>query len=135
MTLYYASDMVPCENAGYELMLLKWESSSYLTIVFWFHVRAIKETPQGLRFILSPTRLLGSVSNRFRFSKRNPARNVSTSDMDLRGQGDSNFFEGKFEAEERRSDGAPRGDAPKAINFELFDRSIEEQWPFASWYK
>ena len=55
MTLYYASDMVPCENAGYELILLKWESPSYLTIVFWFHVRAIQETPQGLRFILSPT--------------------------------------------------------------------------------
>ena len=119
MTLYYASDMVPCENAGYELILLKWESSSYLTVVFWFHVRAIQETPQGLRFILSPTRLLGSASNRFRFSKRNPARNVSTSDMELRGQGDSNFFEGEFEAEERRSDGALFACAPKGTNVEL----------------
>jgi hypothetical protein len=47
------------------------------------------------------------------------ARNLSTSEIGFGIQGDSNSFEGEFEPEERRSDGAPDVCAPKATHVEL----------------
>ena len=56
-------------------------------------------------------RLMGRSSSRLRFSKRSPARNVSTSEIEVWTQEDSNSFEGDFEAKERRFCGALFADA------------------------
>ena len=77
-------------------------------------------------FSLSSNKSLGSFARRFRFSKRNPARNVSMSLIGGTTKGDSNSFEAGFEAEERRFCGAPRGDAPKRTQVELLDIISEE---------
>ena len=58
---------------------------------------------------------MGISSSRLRFSNRKLDRNVSTSEIEVGAQGDSNSPEGDFEAKERRPDGAPRGDAPTEI--------------------
>jgi hypothetical protein len=83
--------------------------------VFTVHIREVRDPSQGRRLRVSPTISPGSSSSRLRFSKRSPARNVSTSEIEVWTQGDSNSFEGGFEAEERHSFGAPRDDAPTEI--------------------
>jgi len=63
-------------------------------------------------------RSIDNSSSTFRFSKRNPARNVSTSLIGGTTKGDSNSFEGgktEFTGEERRSNGALFSDAPKGV--------------------
>ena len=64
---------------------------------------------------LTNIELRGSSSSRLRFSNRKLDRNVSTSEIEVRAQGDSNSSEGESEVKERRLDSAPRGDAPKGI--------------------
>ncbi len=66
-------------------------------------------------------RLMGSLSSRFRFLNRKLDRNVSTSEIWVWTQGDSNCSAGEIEVKERRLDDAPRGDAPKEIHFELYN--------------
>jgi anthranilate/para-aminobenzoate synthase component I len=83
---------------------------------------SINDRPYMAWFSLSSKRSLGSSARRFRFSKRNPARNVSTSLIGGTTKGDSNSFDGEesdFTGEERRSDGALFSDAPNWIHFEL----------------